>query len=91
MMEGMFDMEFAKYISSNSNLGLGAMLYKKLTGEDMPKAVHQSYVVPSTPAQPVNTPGMPRRLLNPSHRPLPSKNESKATATRFRPHRKNME
>ena len=57
MMEGMFDMEFAKYISNNSNLGLGAMLYKKLTGEDMPKAVHQSYVVPSTPAQPVNTTG----------------------------------
>ncbi len=57
MMEGMFDMEFAKYISNNSNLGLGAMLYKKLTGEDMPKAVHQSYVLPSTSAQPVNTTG----------------------------------
>ena len=51
MMEGMFDMEFAKYVSNGSNLGLGEMLYKKLTGEDMPKAsTHKSYVAPATPA-----------------------------------------
>lgn len=57
MMEGMFDMEFAKYVSNNSNLGLGEMLYKKLTGEAMPKgSAHQSYSLPSAQAQPVNTP-----------------------------------
>lgn len=58
MMEGMFDMEFAKYISNNSNLGLGEMLYKKLTGEDLPKAAaHQSYRLPSIPAQTANASG----------------------------------
>ena len=57
MMEGMFDMEFAKYVSNGSNLGLGEMLYKKLTGEDMPKAsAHQSYVLPAAPAQTAKAP-----------------------------------
>ena len=55
MMEGMFDMEFAKYVSNNSNLGLGEMLYKKLTGEELPKGTaHRSYVLPSTQVQPAN-------------------------------------
>jgi Rod binding domain-containing protein len=52
MMEGMFDMEFAKYVSNGSNLGLGEMLYKKLTGEEMPKtSAHHSYLLPSVPVQ----------------------------------------
>jgi Rod binding domain-containing protein len=56
MMEGMFDMEFAKYVSNNSNLGLGEMLYKKLTGEDLPKgAAHRSYSLPTLPVQPASS------------------------------------
>jgi len=58
MMEGMFDMEFAKYVSNGSNLGLGEMLYKKLTGEEMPRAsARHSYLLPSTPAQSSKTSG----------------------------------
>ncbi len=37
MLEGMFDVEFAKHISKNSNLGLADMLYRKMTGEQLVK------------------------------------------------------
>ena len=37
MMEGMFDGELAGYVSRGSNLGLGEMLYKEITGEDLPR------------------------------------------------------
>ncbi|HTX18020.1 MAG TPA: transglycosylase SLT domain-containing protein [Bacteroidota bacterium] len=47
MMEGMFDMELSKHISANSNLGIGEMLYRKLTGEDLPKSTpHEDYTLP---------------------------------------------
>lgn len=35
MMEGMFDMELAKHMSSGKNFGLSEMLYRKLTGEEL--------------------------------------------------------
>ena len=90
MMEGMFDMELSKYISNSSNLGLGEMLYKKLTGEEMPKgAAHQSYLLPSTPVQPAKSRAR-RRLSTRQSRLHPSKNESQATATRFRLRLRNM-
>jgi Rod binding domain-containing protein len=37
MMEGMFDSEFAGYVSRGSHLGLGEMLYKEITGEELPR------------------------------------------------------
>jgi soluble lytic murein transglycosylase-like protein len=37
MLEGMFDGELARYVSHGSNLGLGEMLYKEITGEEMPR------------------------------------------------------
>ena len=37
MLEGMFDMELAKHISTGSNLGIAEMLYMKLTGERLPR------------------------------------------------------
>ena len=47
MMDGMFDMELSKHISNSSNLGLGEMLYRKLTGEDLPKTTpHPSFPSP---------------------------------------------
>ena len=35
IMTGLFNTELAKYMSNNSNLGIGNMLYRQLTGEDM--------------------------------------------------------
>jgi len=35
IMSGLFNTELAKYITNNSNLGIGNILYKQLTGEDM--------------------------------------------------------
>jgi len=35
IMTGLFNTELAKYVSNNSNLGIGNMLYKQLTGEDI--------------------------------------------------------
>jgi soluble lytic murein transglycosylase-like protein len=37
MLEGMFDGELARYVSHGSALGLGEMLYKEITGEEMPR------------------------------------------------------
>jgi len=37
MLEGMFDIELARHISHSSSLGLGEMLYKRITGEEMPR------------------------------------------------------
>lgn len=42
MMQGMFDLEIAKHVSQKSNLGIGEMLYKQLTGENIPKTSPQS-------------------------------------------------
>jgi soluble lytic murein transglycosylase-like protein len=38
MLEGLFDVELAKHISRNSNLGLAEMLYRKITGESLAEA-----------------------------------------------------
>lgn len=37
MMEGMFDIELARHVSGGGSLGLGEMLYKEITGEEMPQ------------------------------------------------------
>ena len=52
MMEGMFDMELSKHIADNSNLGIAQMLYRKLTGDEMPKrTAHETYPVPQVGTQ----------------------------------------
>jgi Rod binding domain-containing protein len=38
MMESLFDTELSRQLSRTSSLGLGEMLYKKLTGESLPPA-----------------------------------------------------
>jgi Rod binding domain-containing protein len=38
LLEGMFDMELAKHVSKSSNLGLAQMLYKTMTGDDLPRS-----------------------------------------------------
>lgn len=42
MMEEMFDVELARHVSKNGNLGLADMLYRKLTGENLPVAGKRS-------------------------------------------------
>jgi Rod binding domain-containing protein len=39
IMSGLFNTELAKYMTDNSNLGIGNMLYKQLTGEDMDSGI----------------------------------------------------
>jgi Rod binding domain-containing protein len=36
LLESMFDVELAKHMSKNSNLGVAQMLYRRMTGEDLP-------------------------------------------------------
>lgn len=42
IMGSMFDAEMGKYISRNSNFGIGEMLYRKITGEPYPATVHHA-------------------------------------------------
>jgi Rod binding domain-containing protein len=39
MLEGMFDVELARHMSRSSSLGMGEMLYKEITGEELPRLV----------------------------------------------------
>lgn len=77
MMEGMFDVELAKHISINSNLGLGEMLYKKLTGEELPKAkIHPAFGGFFTPVNsPLKPDGLRTKANSPSVKPSESMRE----------------
>jgi soluble lytic murein transglycosylase-like protein len=45
MMQDMFDQELSKSISRTSSLGFGEMLYKKMTGESLPKETVKREIV----------------------------------------------
>jgi Rod binding domain-containing protein len=47
MLEGMFDIELARHVSRSSSLGIGEMLYKKITGEEMSRTAE---ITGSSPA-----------------------------------------
>ncbi|MCC6397008.1 MAG: transglycosylase SLT domain-containing protein [Bacteroidetes bacterium] len=47
MMEGLFDIELARHVSRGSTLGLGEMLYKEITGEEMPKTKQLKEIPPA--------------------------------------------
>jgi Rod binding domain-containing protein len=59
MLEGMFDIELARQMSRNSPLGMGEMLYKEITGEEMSRTVPSAGtgVTPRTgpPAMPADS------------------------------------
>lgn len=59
MLEGMFDIELARHMSRSSSLGMGEMLYKEITGEELPRKILPAGtgVAPKTgpPAIPVTT------------------------------------
>ncbi len=54
MLQSMFDTELAKHISRNSNLGLGELLYKSVTGESLLKGSQ-----PVAKPEPGNIPAPP--------------------------------
>lgn len=58
LMEGMFDAELARVLSRNSSLGLAEMLYKSITGEDLPAASPRTSPSAAPPVlkQPESTP-----------------------------------
>ncbi len=72
MLEGMFDGELARYVSRGSNLGLGEMLYKEITGEEMPRLTAAASGMPrfAPPevrvAVPPMTPLVPRPAITPA-------------------------
>ena len=72
MLEGMFDGELARYVSHGSNLGLGEMLYKEITGEEMPRMNSSTAVMPRFAAPEVRvvvppvTPLVPRPAIAPA-------------------------
>jgi len=41
VMQGMFDLEMSKHMSETGSFGIGAMMYKQLTGESMPTSGQQ--------------------------------------------------
>ncbi|HTY37985.1 MAG TPA: transglycosylase SLT domain-containing protein [Bacteroidota bacterium] len=54
MMQGMFDLEISKHVAKSSNLGMGEMLYKQLTGESLPQQAPRHYQAPSPVSVPDN-------------------------------------
>jgi soluble lytic murein transglycosylase-like protein len=42
LMEGLMDAELSRHVAKNSNLGLAEMLYRSVTGEDLPRATPRS-------------------------------------------------
>jgi Rod binding domain-containing protein len=59
MMEGMFDSEYAGYISRGSHLGLGEMLYKEITGEELPRTKAPAVAGPKLQAPTIHTTATP--------------------------------
>lgn len=55
MLEGMFDVELAKHLSKNSNLGLADMLFKKMTGGDLANTRKVASGTPTAASMPLPT------------------------------------
>ncbi len=68
MLEGMFDIELARHMSRNSSLGMGEMLYKEITGEEMPRKVAPAGtgVTPRTGPPPIPTDESVTRAVQPT-------------------------
>ncbi len=62
VMEGMFDVELARQMSRTSNLGIGEMLYRKMTGEPLPRSA------PHTPS--ASAPAVPAAAAAPAAPPV---------------------
>lgn len=60
LVEGLFDTEMAKHISRNSSLGLAEMLYRHVTGEDLPRAA--KHLPRSVPAMLPKDHGQPNHV-----------------------------
>lgn len=80
MVEGMFDTELAKHISRNSNLGLAEMLYRHVTGEDLPTAA--KHLPRTLPAIPVKIEAQPKNSEKSIEEALPQVTSAPAVATK---------
>lgn len=76
LVEGMFDSELARHISHNSNLGLAEMLYRQVTGEDLPAAAR--HLPRSFPETPIKVNAQPKSL----EKALPQVTPAPAVATK---------
>jgi soluble lytic murein transglycosylase-like protein len=79
MMEGLIDMELSRHVAQNSNLGLAEMLYRSVTGEDLPRVVPRSPAAPVETPQPVRVPTVQPREESPmSQRETPGSQSQSA-------------
>ncbi len=76
MLEGLFDVELARHISRNSNLGLAEMLYRKMTGVSL----SESLGTPDTKGVPLRS-SVPHQAKTES--PDAHRDQSKATGERI--------
>ncbi len=62
LMSGMFDQEFAKYVSRGNAFGIGEMMYKSLTGEKYPDHIREGKppITVTNPVPVAKTPGAER-------------------------------
>jgi Rod binding domain-containing protein len=59
VLEGLFDMELSRHMSASSSFGLAEMLYKQITGDDLPKEprpLPRTVPVPRRPPAPIGAP-----------------------------------
>ena len=79
MMQEMFDYEIARSVSRRSSLGIGKMMYEKMTGEPMPKQMVSAQslraigILPQLPATKVKA-----DAVNTAVKAVPSKNLKEA-------------
>jgi Rod binding domain-containing protein len=80
MLEGMFDIELSRHMSRSSSLGMGEMLYKEITGEELPPkslpagaAVAPKTGPPAIPASTSVTPAVPPAADAPRAVPEPAR------------------
>jgi len=79
MLEGMFDIELSRHMSRSRSLGMGEMLYKEITGEELPRkslpaggGVAPKTGPPAIPAATSVTPAVPPAADAPKAAPEPA-------------------
>ena len=79
MLEGMFDIELSRHMSRSRSLGMGEMLYKEITGEELPRTsppagagVAPKTGPPAIPAATSVTPAVPPAADAPKAAPEPA-------------------
>ncbi len=84
MLEGLFDVELARHISRNSNLGLAEMLYRKMTGESLAEAQRTNAATPVPPPASGRRTTTVRPSAQQENSPLPREGMPKTFRERLR-------